>query len=106
MHEQPPNGERRVTPVSTFFDALDAAHLGLERSADGQPSITDFYAFLLPRIIERFENDFDDLQPDPDIPTVRYLIGNNPIFGSYYVTGVLTDDRVELVYIEFDPMHV
>jgi len=34
-HEQPPNGERRVTPESTFFDALDSAHLGLERSGCG-----------------------------------------------------------------------
>jgi hypothetical protein len=73
----PPKGDPPRGPGHTagFFDQLDA-QLPAERGPQGEPSVTDFIAVVLPTVIDRFADQFDDL---PELVTgvaaTRMFIG-------------------------------
>ncbi len=51
---------REVRAAPSFFDDLER-QLRSERGPNGQPSTTDFQAFELLNIVERFRTGFDEL---------------------------------------------
>ena len=97
-----PRRQVRVTPG--FFDQVDA-QLRPERGLDGEPSATDFIAFELPAIIDRFADAFDDLPALLEgVDATRMLIVPGLMVHAVAVYGVLTDDdAVDLIGIAIDP---
>lgn len=56
------DGRYQVRASASFFEDLDR-QLRPERGPNGEPSTTDFQAFELLDIVERFATGFDDLPP-------------------------------------------
>lgn len=95
---------RRPVRVSAgFFDQLDS-QLGEDRGPHGEPSATDFIAFQLPEIIERFAQDFDRLPEAVEgVPSARMLLTPGILAYATIVYGVLAaDGAVDLVGISVD----
>ncbi len=96
--------DRRVVRVSSsFFDQLDE-QLRAERSADGEPSATDFVVIELPAVIERFATGFEGL---PEVihgaPAARMLIAPGLLVRAFAVYGLLVaNGSVELVGITIE----
>lgn len=96
--------DRRIVRVSgSFFDQLDG-QLRAERSADGEPSATDFVVFELPAVIERFAADFDGRPEVIDgAPSGRMIIAPGLLVRAFAVYGLLmADGSIELVGITID----
>lgn len=94
---------RQVRVTAGFFDQLDA-QLPAERGPQGEPSATDFVAVVLPTIIDRFAEQFDDL-PElmPGVAATRMFIGPGVLVHAIAVYGLLSDDDViDLVAIAID----
>jgi hypothetical protein len=85
---------RQVRVTAGFFEQLDA-HLPAERGPQGEPSVTDFIAVVLPTIIDRFAEQFDDL-PElvAGVTATRMFIGPGVLVRAIAVYGVLGDDDV------------
>lgn len=94
---------REVRVTAGFFEQLDE-QLPAERGPNGEPSATDFIAFALPDIIERFANQFDKLtEAVPGVPATRTYIGPGILIRAVAVYGILIDDDViELTGITVD----
>ena len=104
--------EVRVTPG--FFDQLDAlpqffqtqsAQRGggvLFGSAGG--SSTDFAAFVLPEIVDRFAEQFDEMPESiAGVSAMRVYIGSGVLVRGVAVVGLLiSDGTVELVGLGID----
>ena len=91
---------RQVRVTAGFFDQLDA-QLPAERCPQGEPSVTDFIAVVLPTIIDRFAEQFDDL-PElvAGVTATRMFIGPGVLVRAIAVYGLLSDDdMVDLVGI-------
>ncbi len=96
-----PRREVRVT--DQFFDRLDEL-LASERSADGEPSTTDFLLHEMPSVIERLASMFEEVTmhavPGSD---VRVLITAG-VFGrnlAFYVASA-PDGWIEILYLDID----
>jgi hypothetical protein len=85
---------RQVRVTAGFFDQLDA-QLPAERGPQGEPSVTDFIAVVLPTIIDRFAEQFDDL-PElvAGVTATRMFIGPGVLVRAIAVYGLLSDDDV------------
>jgi hypothetical protein len=85
---------RQVRVTAGFFDQLDA-QLPAERGPRGEPSVTDFIAVVLPTIIDRFAEQFDDL-PElvAGVTATRMFIGPGVLVRAIAVYGILSDDDV------------
>jgi hypothetical protein len=95
--------ERRVVRASVeFFGDLDR-QLPAER-ANGKPSRSDFQAYDLLEIVEKFAAMFDQLpEMIPGRPDYRILITTGRVVGMISVMGQLASDAaVELVGIDLD----
>lgn len=91
-------GRRTVRATVRFFTDLDG-QLTAERGPRGEPSIQDFQAFELLRIVEWFATTFDAL---PELiagrPDYRLLIATGVLIPAYSVIGQLgPDGAVELI---------
>lgn len=94
---------RPVRATASFFRDLDR-HLGSERGPHGEPSTSDFQAFELLRIVERFATAWDDL-PEllPGRPDYRVLIETGILVAATAVVGQLAPDgAIELVQLDID----
>ena len=94
---------RVVRATQEFFDQLDR-QLDESRGDNGEPSATDFLAFELPSVIDRFATALDDL---PEIlqgfSAGRMVIAPGVLVRSLAVFGLLiSDDAIELIGIELD----
>ena len=96
-------GRYQVRASAGFFEDLDR-QLGSERGPNGEPSTTDFQAFELVDIIERFATGFDDLPPlIPERNDYRVLMSTGPLVRIYSVIGQLRPDgAVELIALDID----
>ena len=85
---------RQVRVTAGFFDQLDA-QLPAERGPQGEPSVTDFIAVVLPTIIDRFAEQFDDL-PElvVGVAATRMFVGPGVLVRAIAVYGLLSDDDV------------
>lgn len=94
---------RRVRATASFFRDLDR-QLGSERGPNGEPSTSDFQAFELLRIVERFAADWDELSlPIPGRPDYRVLIESGVLVRAVAVVGQLAPDgAIELVRLHID----
>lgn len=94
---------RSVRVTAGFFDQLDS-QLGEDRGPHGEPSATDFIAFQLPEIIERFAEDFDALPEAVEgVVSARMLLTPGVLVHASIVYGVLAaDDAIDLVGISID----
>ena len=94
---------RRVVRASVdFFSDLDR-QLPAERG-DGLPSVGDFQAFELLRIVDRFAEGFDDLLPVvPGSDNVRLLVIEGVLVRAVAAVGRLDDDgSIELVQLDIE----
>ena len=97
------SARRRVRPTPEFFQDLDR-QLPAERGPGGIPSRTDFQAYELFSIVERFATGFDDL---PELISgrsdYRVLVAVGTIVAAVSVLGQLAPDgTVELVGLKID----
>lgn len=97
-------GRRQVRVTEGFFDQIDT-QFRHERGPSGEPSATDFIAYELPAIIERFAEAFDDLpEIEPGLPAARMLIVPGILADAVVTYGLLADDGViDLIGISVDP---
>ena len=97
------SSRRPVRVTAGFFDQLDS-QLGEDRGPHGEPSATDFIAFQLPEIIERFAEDFDDLPEAVEgVAAARMLLTPGVLVYATIIYGVLANDGVvDLVGISID----
>lgn len=96
-------GRRTARATVGFFTDLDR-QLPTERGPHGSPSIQDFQALELLRIVELFATSFDSL-PEliPGQRDYRILIATGMLISAYTVIGQLAPDgAVELVRLELD----
>jgi len=94
---------REVRVTDQFFDRLDDL-LPAERSAEGEPSTTDFLLHEIPSVIERLASMFEEVTM-PALPgsDVRVLITAG-VFGrilAFYV-ALAPDGWVEIFYLDID----
>lgn len=94
---------REVRVADSFFDQLDS-QLPPERGPHGEPSATDFVAFVMPEIIDRFAERFDELpEALPGVSATRVFLGSGVLVRAVAVVGLLINDgAVELVGIGID----
>ena len=94
---------RDVRASAAFFEDLDR-QLRPERGPHGEPSRTDFQAFELLDIVERFATGFDDLPPLIEGRSdYRVLMSTGPLVRIYSVIGQLRPDgAVELLALDLD----
>ena len=94
---------REVRASAAFFEDLDR-QLRPERGPNGEPSRTDFQAFELLDIVERFATGFDELPPLIEGGTdYRVLMSTVPLVRIYSVIGQLRPDgAVELLALDVD----
>lgn len=92
-----------VRASADFFKDLDR-QLGSERGANGEPSTSDFQAFELLDIVERFATGFDDLPSlIPGRSDYRVLMSSGVLVRIYSVVGQLRPDgAVELIALDLD----
>jgi hypothetical protein len=83
--------DRRVRFTEQFFNRLDSL-LAEERSASGEPSVTDFIVHELPRIRDGLAEDFEaNTMGTPD-PEVRAYMAGGVLFSSIAVYTAIDDD--------------
>lgn len=97
------DGRYQVRASAAFFEDLDR-QLRSERGPNGEPSTTDFQAFELLDIIERFATGFDDLPPlITGRNDYRILVSTGPLVRIYSAIGQLRPDgAVELIALDLD----
>ncbi len=94
---------RVVRATSSFFEDLDRL-LGSERGPNGEPSVNDFQAIELLRIVDVFAEQFEDL---PELITgrgdYRILVTTGTLARAITVVGQRTPDgAVELISLDID----
>jgi hypothetical protein len=83
--------DRSVRFTEQFFNRLDSL-LSEERSASGEPSVTDFIVHELPRIRDRLAEDFEaNTMGTPD-PEVRAYMAGGVLFPTVAVYASLDED--------------
>ncbi len=83
--------DSRVRFTEQFFNRLDSL-LSEERSASGEPSVTDFIVHELPRIRDRLAEDFEvNTMGTPD-PQVRAYMAGGVLFPTIAVYASVDDD--------------
>jgi hypothetical protein len=83
--------DRRVRFTEQFFGRLDSL-LAEERSASGEPSVTDFIVHELPRIRDRLAEDFEaNTMSTPDLE-VRAYMASGVLFPTVAVYASVDDD--------------
>ena len=94
---------RVVRATSGFFDDLDR-QLPSSRGPNGEPSVGDFQALELLRIVDRFAEGFDELPSAiPRRDDYRMLVIGGVLFTALAVVGQLVSDgAIELVQLDID----
>jgi hypothetical protein len=94
---------RQVRVAPGFHDQL-RSHLPDERGPNGEPSATDFVTFVLPEIIDRFAEQFDELpEAIVGVSATRVFLGSGILVHAVAVVGLLiSDGAIELVGIGID----
>jgi hypothetical protein len=83
--------DRRVRFTEQFFNRLDSL-LSEERSASGEPSVTDFIVHELPRIRDRLAEDFAANTMGRADPEVRAYMAGGVLFSTIAVYASVDDD--------------
>jgi hypothetical protein len=95
------NERRQVRVAQSFFDRLDEI-LPDERTADGNPSATDFLLHELPAIIDALADDYENVTLDVDgVPGVRVFITAGHLVSrvAIYIV-VAADGAVDIIYLD------
>lgn len=84
-----------------FYPTL-AAQLPLDRT-DSSASVTDFADYEIPRIVRKFEDEWEAQAPFPGLPNTRQAIMEGRIVFAYTVIAQLRDDgNIHLMRVEID----
>jgi hypothetical protein len=84
-----------------FYPTL-ARQLPLDRT-ETSPSIADFADYEMPRIVQRFEDDWESQAPFPGLPNARQVVMDGRIVWAYTVVAQLRDDgNIHLMRVEID----
>lgn len=93
--------DRIIRFLESFFDDLDS-QLPAERSADGEPSATDFLLYELPRLRDQLASDFDgNTLALPGLAPLRMMIGAGTLVHSVAIYAYIdANDDVAAIALD------